>query len=159
MADENGKEVLHFLKEWAKRYFKNKDLAERRIKEMSEEKNEVKLHYKDGSYADVFVCESLDDVKSALSKHSEKSFLITINSKRNLDYLFTNWSFFEKIKGFYIIFINPFSIKETKWSLFPYTHAMVTETSALKKGILSMADAVDLIDQKTFADKISKEVE
>lgn len=156
MSEANSKEAFEFLKDWAKKYFKNRDLNERKVAEIVDQEDGMKIKYKDSSSADIFCNISLEALRKDLAKHTEKSFGVVLNSSENIDYLQAQWGYFEGVAGLCIFFINPFSSKDTKWSMFPHTHSMISEKSAISKGIKVIASSVDKIDEKKLLANIKK---
>ncbi len=132
------------LKDWIKNYLKSRDVF----------KNEI-IDFVDGDWSDivvkkiagelfVIVAEELnEDLKSKLRE--ENIVVVCFNTKKNVDFLINNWSFFAKFKNLAIFFVNPNSKTETKWILYPYTHNFIADEKTLASGIRSMAENVEWV--------------
>jgi len=72
-----------------------------------------------------------------------KTGLVILNSRKNLDFVITNWQVFSSLKDLCIYFVNT-TVNE-KWLLYPYTHNQITEKNALKRGLLSLFSMVPAV--------------
>ena len=59
-----------------------------------------------------------------------------------------NWSKFVNNPGFCIYFVNPNSIKDIRWIIFPYTHNKICEPSNIKSGLKSLFSNVSEVTKK-----------
>ncbi len=118
------------LKEWTKEFIRFKDCMKRQIITLEEtekgflveEKKEVK-HY--------LVQEDL----TLPEERSEKTFIMTMHTKENVQVLKDQWEVFAKEKTLTIYFVN---IKTNeKWHIQPYIHAKITEDIEKSIDILS----------------------
>jgi len=76
------------------------------------------------------------------------------NSRKNLDVIINEWDTLKDMKGLTLIFVNPFSLTETKWVLSPYLHNMMTDEHTLKTGLKSMFSMVEEISKEDANEKI-----
>jgi len=86
----------------------------------------------------------LTDLPEALdSLGSKGAYLVTLNTKRNLDNTSSHWDELIQHNQLCLIFVNPDSRSDQKWAIYPATHAMLTETKKLRAGLLSLSSTVE----------------
>jgi len=86
---------------------------------------------------------SLKDCVPILNQIGEKDFfIITFNTKENFSTILELWANLVKFPRLCVMFVNPKAFGDKKWAVFPHTHHRITEKSALKKGLLSLAQQV-----------------
>ena len=146
-----------FLFEWSFQFIKNKDIVARKIVKIEEYLNQgyIFVEYKDrrGVYYIVPFISDFDKVWNELQEfkkatNSTDSCIVIFNSRENLDKITEKWSVVDKDQKLQIIFSNPFSTLEKRWSIMPYIHSKITEASALKQGLKALFETVDPISEK-----------
>ncbi|MBW2992690.1 hypothetical protein KY345_05730 [Candidatus Woesearchaeota archaeon] len=150
--------VTEFLFDWTFHFIKNKDVVLRKIVNIEEYINQgyIFVEYKDKRmvYYVVPFIEDFNKVWGELQEFKNKtkssdSCIVMFNNKENLDKVIEKWSIVDKDSKFQLVFANPFSVTEKRWIIIPYTHSMVTEPAALKKGLMALFGTVDPISEKT----------
>lgn len=144
--------VIAFLSEWVFYYVKNRDLVERKLEKVEEyiNKSFVFAKFKDKSQV-YFIVPEIDDLGKTLAGidaakkdlGSDFSCLVLLNSVKNLKVVEDGWARLDKDPKFSVMFVNPFSLIDKKWVIFPYTHSRIIEASALKQGLKSLFDGVE----------------
>jgi hypothetical protein len=121
------------LREWAKLYVQHKDVIARRLQRTEEEGDHLLFTFKD-SLLTAYPMEQL-----SLPHLEEKSLIVTLHTKANVDTLLKRWKEFAAVKALTIVFVNLGS--NEKWLINPHTHHMIADTN-LEQGIRSIADNV-----------------
>ena len=106
------KDPIQFLKDWAKQYFKHKDLIHKKIKEIKEKNNQEFILEKEDHTVDVQICPNLDSLKNVNGKNH--IYIVTLHNMNNINTLLKRWDELVHCKSCNIIFINPFSSQDTK---------------------------------------------
>ena len=155
--------VVAFLSEWVFYYVKNRDLVERKLEKVEEyiNKSFVFAKFKDKSQV-YFIAPEIDDLKKVLESidaakketGSDFSCLVVLNSVNNLKVVQDGWSKLDKDPKFSLMFVNPFSLLDKKWIIFPHTHSKIIEPGALRQGLKSLFDGVE----PTSADDVSGKI-
>ncbi len=127
------------LKEWAQIYLKSRDAMQKSINGIENLNGDFIVHKSAGDII-FLVRPELSDVSEILAKASGSSGLVVLNTKKNVDFVVSNWDKLAKLKGLCIYFVNP-TVNE-KWLLYPYTHEQITEKPALKRGLESLFSMV-----------------
>ena len=140
------------------RHIKYKDLIFRRIADVQEGEDLVLVNMTDSRTCGYLVEPFIQGMESlAPLKNHECCFLICYNTKENLNFLIKNWEVLVKFKrNFCIMFINPFSKTEKKWAIYPATHDLITERSALKLGLEVLFSTVDALTEQEVSKVIEK---
>lgn len=126
------------LKEWMTAYLKSRDAIKQEILGL-EEQNDTLIVLKQTGELKIIIKPELaifDELKTANGPLS----IAVHNTKKNVDFLITNWDTFSKAEKLCIYFVNP-STNE-KWMLYPHTHNQITEKAALRKGLETMYSEV-----------------
>jgi len=89
----------------------------------------------------VFVLDDLNDFKDFDEK--SRIMIYVYNKKENLAVLVEKWKEFVKCKLLGICFVNPESILERKWCIFPHTHDKICDENSLELGLKSMFETVE----------------
>jgi len=113
------------LKEWSFQYFKFRAKFEKF--EVVEKKDCLEIKTK--------VLKDIVTWHEDLSKVKESNYMVTYNTKNNVDYLADSWAKFLK-PNIKIIFINPDS---SKWIIIPYIHDKVCDQKDIKRSLLSLS--------------------
>ena len=139
--------ITDFLLDWAEQFFKSRDAFEKKIITLKKKQDHLEIEYKDKNVK-IYMMPNLKK-----SKELENNTTITLNNRKNLDFLIENWNFFEKIEGLKIYFINPFS-EEKKWIISPIVHTKISDPSSLKIGLKSLFESVDTITEEILSTKL-----
>ncbi len=134
------------LKEWFIHYKKNRDIMFRKIESITDEKDNIIIKNKDGSEEIGIVSENINSFMEILEKYQkDQNIIITVlNKKNHLNQLIKEWESIVKYPSLTLLFVNQDSMSEIKWLIKPAVHNSITEKPALKQGILSIAESVDL---------------
>ncbi len=132
------------LKEWTIHFLKHKDILNKDISFIEENVSGFDLLIKrkaENQY--VLIKEKLDSIDNILNLISDKNvMLIVTNSRTNLDNLISNWTKMCKFQKLAIFFVNPNSSTDKKWSIYPYTHNIIVDRPALRRGLESLFEMV-----------------
>lgn len=128
------------LNEWIKNYLISRDTMEQMIVSIEDKGKDLVVHRKNG---DVVFLIRPDFSNVEELKIPGKISLVILNSRKNLDFVISNWQMLSAIKELCIYFVNP-TVSE-KWLLYPYTHNQITEKTALKRGLLSLFSTVPAV--------------
>ena len=145
------------LAEWTLEFVKNKDITSRRIKAIEHNKNGfdmcVRYNDKEQCFA---IAHSLENTRQVMQRigHESCVAIVTLNSGKNLDFLFRNWNDFARFKFLSIIFVNPLSSLDKKWIIVPYLHDRICDKSSLELGLKSIAQAVEQIEEQELVARI-----
>ncbi len=144
-----------FLKNWAVRYIKNKDILLKKIVSVDEQDDEFTVKRKEQEqrfFVKPYLSE-IDAILKEIKQHAENKALICFHTKGNFDILIKRWKDFVEIgRKFTIYFVNPFSKTERVLNLSPYTHQMIADDATLVQGLKTMAENVEF----TTEDEIKK---
>ncbi len=140
-----------FLKEWIIGFIKSRDIIFKKLVSIEENKEnfDVFVTYKDKEQYIITEPKigNIDEIMKKITKDKHYA-LVTFNTKNNFKSIHENWEKLAKFKHFCIYFVNPFSKLDKKWIIFPHTHNSICDESALKTGLKSMFDMVDVLDEK-----------
>ena len=151
----DSKKLISYLIEWTFNYLKNKDILLKNI--VSIERNKGGLHVTFKNREEFFIIKPIiTNVEEIIQEIREKQSLtlITLNSKENFKFLVDNWKRFIDYQQFTVIFINPFSSLDKKWSINPYTHYKICDDASLKNGLKSMFNTVEPITEEDLQNLI-----
>lgn len=127
------------LKEWAQIYLKSRDVLQKSILGFESLDGDFIVRKSSGDVL-FLVRPELSDSAEIVEKCSGSCGLIVLNSKKNVDFVVSNWDKFAKLRGLCIFFVN--HKLNDKWLLYPYTHDQITERSALRRGLESLFSMV-----------------
>ena len=122
---------------WAETYFKHKDMFEKKLENINQEKNSLVLKYKDRK--DIVLVNAVleedvfDKIKQA--KDYKKIFVVCSYSNTNTDFLVKNWKKLLR-KNFILIFAN---IKtNNKVLINPFIHNNICDQDNLENAIRTL---------------------
>ena len=124
------------LKEWMQIYLKSRDAIQKVITGFENLNGDFVVHKNSTDILFLIRPEFTNTDEIA----DKAVGLVVLNTKKNLNFVISNWDTLSKLKGLCIYFVNPKS--NDKWMLFPYTHDRITEKSALKRGLESLFSMV-----------------
>lgn len=136
---------VKFLKDWAVRYIKNKDIITKKITSLKENDNDFTvLREAEHKY---FIMPFLNDIKEItndIKKYEYGKTLICFHTKNNFDFLINNWKAFVELgRHFVIYFVNPFSKLDRVLNVCPYTHQLISDEESLELGLKTMSETVE----------------
>ena|SRR3989344_4020947 len=138
-----------YLLDWAFHYAQHKTVFHSSGEEVSKHPGEVKVKGKETlTYIPVVDLEGFKPHKPAAG---ESIYIVTFNTEDNLDTMVKHWKTFSETKNILVIFLNPFSRLDKKWSIHPYIHNRICDEKALKPGLKSIAANVDGFKKSDFA--------
>jgi len=142
-------EINGILIDWAENYFKSRDAYEKKIMDIKKNDNILEIQYKD-KLLKIISSNNLSDIDIG------NFIIITLNNRRNVDYLASNWKKFADFNLLKIYFINPLSTTEKKWIITPFIHDKVCDSSSLRQGLLSMFETVEPLTEEILKAKALK---
>jgi len=129
--------MIETLIEWTENYFKHKDIFEKKLENISKEKDSLILKYKDRT--DIAIINAVFE-KEIFEKLKEfnnytKLFVICSKSQTNVDFLIENWKKF-LIQNLIVIFAD---VKmNDKILINPYVHNKICDETTLNSGIRAL---------------------
>src|SRR3989304_8284668 len=132
-------EVSAQLREWAEIYLKSRDVLQKAITGFESLDGDFIVHKATGDVIFLIRPEFVN-VEEVVEKVTSNAGLVILNTKKNVDFVISNWDKLAKLNGLCIYFVNP--KLNDKWLLYPYTHAQITEKSALRRGLESLFSMV-----------------
>ncbi len=133
------------LREWALQYLQNRDLLMRAITGIQKNTDGwdiVLTTTTESRY--VTVLPDLGAITGILEKASGKNVLVvTTNVRTNVDAVIAAWPELIKHPKLSILFVNPYSGTDKRWTINPHVHEKVTERKALKLGLYSLFSTVE----------------
>jgi len=124
------------LRSWAREILVHRDVFQKKIKDISEVKEGLKIKYA-GHEETVYVVKKLEE---APVEENAKVFLP--NTKANFDYLIHNWPSLAKQQGLTLFFVNPDTDQEQKWIIRPNLHDRIADYDSLKPGLQALFSTV-----------------
>ncbi len=125
------------LREWAYSYFRHKDLFTRSIKELRTEDSGLILVRKNGNTEHILCTKTLDP--ASLPSEGKRAYIITEDTKRNLDVLVDSWGVFKSRPDLLVIFVDMH--QSTRWLLFPHTHARISDPKKIRRSLKALSDS------------------
>ncbi|MBI2101991.1 hypothetical protein HYT53_05265 [Candidatus Woesearchaeota archaeon] len=147
-----------FLVQWTVGFVKNRDLLAKKIERIENGKDGFDLYIKYRDREQFFIITpKISDMDSIVRRiNNEHHFsIVTLNSKENFDIILKNWNRLISFKFLSIIFVNPFSEMDKKWSVFPHTHHKICDEASLENGLKSMFSMVEPIEEGQLIAKIT----
>ena len=147
-----------FLVEWTASFVKNKDVIAKKIENIEKNRGGFDLYVKFKDKGQFFIISpSIDNLDLIIPKLKNDSHfcIVALNSSENLGSLIKNWNRLIEFRFLSVMFVNPFSQLDKKWTIYPYTHHKICDESSLKTGLKSMFGVVEPIEEKELAAKIS----
>ncbi len=132
-------DLVSQLKEWAQIYLKSRDVLQKSITGFESLNGDFVVHKTTGDVL-VLVRPELSDAGEIVEKSAGSAGLVVLNTKKNVNFVVSNWDKLSKLKGLCIYFVNPEA--NEKWLLFPFTHDQITEKPALRRGLESLFSMV-----------------
>ncbi|MBD3164797.1 hypothetical protein GF323_06375 [Candidatus Woesearchaeota archaeon] len=143
--------IFHFILDWAEKYFKSRDAYNKKITGISRDEDGFTIKYRE-KQEKIIAIDDLNRLDN--SKLGPNLSIVTLNNRKNLDYLYRNWGALLRIEALRIYFINPFSITDKKWAINPNIHSKITEEASLKPGLLSIFETVEPLTPEILMNKL-----
>ncbi|MCX6708308.1 MAG: hypothetical protein NTW67_01490 [Candidatus Woesearchaeota archaeon] len=131
-------DIVVQLKEWVQIYLKSRDILQKAITGFEDSNGDFVVHKTSGDVV-FFIRPELKDVE-VLQRIAGSAGLVVLNTRKNVDFVVSNWAEFSKLPGLCIYFVNPAA--DDKWLLYPFTHNQITEKASLKRGLESLFSMV-----------------
>ena len=129
------------LKEWTIQYVKHKDLAQKKIVKIEEDKGDIlSVHYKDKIVKHYIINTTDDKLLQAVNNQDNKT-IICPNTEENFKWLIKNWAKLTSIKNLSIIFLN--TKTHEKWQINPKIHSMIADPDNIEQGLRTMYDTAN----------------
>jgi hypothetical protein len=139
------------LKEWMISYVKSKDANFKNIEKMDEKENSIIVTHISASIGSGFKKQVVPKIATYIAQDILQTenkdiipdtIIITLNTKKNVNYLVDHFEEFAKNETLRIIFANP-NINET-WQIHPFRHARLLKMmeANLKQSIMSLFEPV-----------------
>ncbi|MBI4149377.1 hypothetical protein HY491_02935 [Candidatus Woesearchaeota archaeon] len=143
-------EAHAFLQEWAVRFFRNRDVIQREIMDITEGGEGISIRY---SHKEVRVLSipDLAQMEMLLRRGKEEHLIVvTFNTEKNVDAVVQNWSVLVQYHSLTLYFVNPWSAEE-KWALNPRLHQQIADEHSLRQGLLSLFVMVPALQEREIA--------
>jgi len=139
------------LKEWMISYIKSKDANFKNIEKIDEKENSVIVTHISTSMGNGFKKQVVPKIATYVAQDTLQAenkniapdtIIITLNTKKNMNYFVDHFEEFAKNETLRIIFANP-NINET-WQIHPFRHHKLSKMmeANLKQSILSLFETV-----------------
>ena len=151
--------AFNALKQWALLYVKHRDITLKKIAGIKDTDYGFLMANNDGTTTNCIIVVSFNGIGNEFisAAAADKSILIiTLSNEENIQVVFRMWDKLAANQNLLIIFANPFSALEEKWTLRPYIHNRVCDRSSLLQGLKAMAELVEPIDAETLAIKVKR---
>lgn len=149
--------IHDLLVEWTINYAKNRDVIDKNIETIEKDREGYDLFVKRKDREQLFIITPfIKDINEVIGKLSPDKHisLVVFNSNGNFEVIARNWSKFIELKNFNIYFVNPFSQSDKKWIIYPYTHARISDSNSLERGLKSMFEMVEPITEEQLKTRL-----
>lgn len=152
----------NFLADWLVKFLRNKDVISKSIESIEENINKHYLYVKYKDRVHIFLLFPFVEDEDILSKINEIKIeyegsnvsIVMYNERKNLDFMLKNWTQLSKEEKLSVYFVNPFSLLDKRWIIFPKTHNSITEKTSLKKGLNALFSSVEEISKQELRRKL-----
>jgi len=131
--------ITQEMREWLKHYLRSRDVFAKNIKEIIDKGDDIIVKYKDKERIFIVFSEIPEDF--LLENHTS---LVLFNTKKNFDWLLSKWNKISSYEDLNTYFINPLSVTEKRWIVYPHSHNKITEKTSLKPGLKALFSMVDV---------------
>ena len=139
---------VKFLKDWAVRYIKNKDIISKKITSLTENEKDFIVERGEAKHK-YFIVPFLNKIDEEIRDYEYGKTLVCFHTRNNFNFLIENWGDFVELKRHFIIFfVNPFSKLDKILILCPYTHQLITDDETLKQGLKTMSETVEFTTEE-----------
>ncbi len=145
-----------YLSEWFVRYLQNRDLAFRKINNITTKDCLVIVEETSGKKITYQIIPFLDDFTEPLeSANPDSAGIVTYNDPQAFDALKKSWKDLIKHPDLVIYFINPFSQESKRWIIRPRSHDLISDKESLGPGLKSLYETVAPITKQELLRIIS----
>lgn len=130
------------LYEWTKQYIRFRDSIKKQIINQRFGDKDILVEKKTG-IEHYFIEPELDMLVNKIQE-KEATYLVCVNSKKNISTVFSIWDKLIEQKKLTIIFANPQS--NQSWLIKPRLHEQISEREQLKKGLQSLYNSIETVD-------------
>lgn len=128
---------LDTLKEWVTHYIKSRDVIKREIVDISDKGDSLLVKYKDRERTFLIIPQISDlSLKNNIT-------IVVFNTLENFNWLLKSWKELVTFDDVNIYFINPESITDKRWIIFPHIHDKVSDSESLKLGLEALFNSVE----------------
>lgn len=129
------------LLDWITVHVKNRDLLHRAIRSIESAPGYDLVVRRDDEDQYFIVMPELGGVDGIVYKAAGRKLgIVTFNTEKNVLFLIKNWDALRVVPKLCFYFVNPAS--NDRWILYPKTHDLITDSSALKPGLLSLFQGI-----------------
>ena len=133
------------LHDWIIEYIKHRDLIKKEILNLEEKNNLITVKYKTKTHLYIIIT---DLKEQEIAKHLKQC-----NGAVNLSLIFPNtvkiveavikvWDKLIEYQHLSLFFVNPRSVNDKKWIIFPQTHHRISYPASLKIGLMALYEGV-----------------
>lgn len=128
------------LLEWTRRLIQSRNAILKDIKEVAEGKEGFDLIVTTPTKTQCYIIlPELSRIEESLERLDSRSvYIITTNTRKNLDVLLSRWDETTKHNQLCILFVNPDAHGDQKWAIYPATHAALSDPKKLKSGLMTL---------------------
>ncbi len=139
-----------FLAEWALHYAQHLSVFHGKDDAITRHDSQVSVKGKE-SNATYYAAPDLDKFEPKAPQKNESIYVVTLNTKDNLEALEKHWKKYSEHRNVMVIFLNPKSTLDTKWTIHPYVHNRICDSSALHTGLKALFANVDPVKKADIA--------
>jgi len=146
--------VNSYLANWSIRFLENKDTIKREIVKIDKNSDgfDFVIQYKDKTKYFIVKINLNKDIFSQLNDNSVS--VIALNNNANIRFVVSEWKKLVEFKFLNIYFVNPFSVSDKVWIIYPYIHDKICDKESLELGLKSIAEMVNQIGLEELKNKI-----
>ena len=133
------------LKEWGIVYIKNKDVLLGSIIAVEDAPEGFVVKYKDKEGIFLVIEKLTPDLIERLKQEERTSNIITYYTKENFEFLVSRWKELAQFPKLTVYLANPSSNQDMVWSIKPYVHDHICDSSSLVRGLKAIAESVPLV--------------
>src|SRR3989344_2079015 len=133
------------LKDWGIIYIKNKDVILCSIVAVEDAPEGFVVKYKDKEAIFLVIDRLVPELIERLKQEERASNIITYYTKENFEFLVSRWKEFAQFQKLTVYLANPSSNQDMVWSIKPYVHDHICDSSSLVRGLKAIAESVPLV--------------
>jgi hypothetical protein len=142
-----------FMLEWAEQYYRSRDAFSKKILSIDNLDGKLVVNFKENKET-ILSVPDLEQTKEVAFE--QNTSIVTLNNRKNIYCLHSNWQKLSQNNSLKIYFINPFSTTDKKWIINPFVHSRICDESTLRTGLIAMFETVepltiDILEKKLGA--------